>query len=808
MIRTQIALSLALLGVAGRVHATVINVPADFATIQMAVNAAVNGDEIVVAPGVFAGFNFAGKAVIVRSTDLNNPAATTLNGAGASPVVEFTMGEGPNSRLQGFTITNGFAVNGGGILAPGSSPTVENCVISGNQATQLGGGLYTSGAPTIRECMFIGNIAGTNGGGLYGAAGSNPDIDACRFEGNDAPTGSGLQLVAAGTVVNAEIFDNVGGLAVAINGTAAASLINCNVVGHAAAGIVVNGGAAVPLVVANCIVRNNGGGQILGPAAMLNVRFSNVLGGVAGPGNINLNPMFVNPAVDDFRLQAVSPCIDAGENATLPAGTIEDFNGVDRRSDRASVADTGSGTAPIVDIGAHEFAPPRRYVNAAATGLNHGQGWSHAYVDLQDALQDATVPSAEITEIWVAKGTYLPDNGTGDRTRSFQMISGVEIVGGFVGGETEVSLNDPVANPTILSGAIGGAGDGDNSYNVVRAINVDADGKLIGFIVQRGNANDPAVPNELGGGMYVDGGAPAIRECWVRNCLSTGGGGGLFSFLSDLNIVRCRFSLNESEGGGGLMLWGGAPQVLNCVVSGNHADADGGGLSVLIGTDLELTNCTIVGNSADIGNTGGVLNSGDIVAANNILWQNVGAAGSIEAQQLRISGGGTFDLDYSIVQGLSGVLGGVGNLGSAPEFVDGNGLDNVWGTVDDNPRLSAGSPCIDSGDSAALPGFVTLDYDGNTRFFDDHTLANTGVGSPAYLDRGAFEFQAVSCVGEIVVNGAVDVNDLLAIITNWGACPQPCPPRCSPDIAPSPAGDCLIDVNDLLAVITHWGACP
>jgi len=59
-------------------------------------------------------------------------------------------------------------------------------------------------------------------------------------------------------------------------------------------------------------------------------------------------------------------------------------------------------------------------------------------------------------------------------------------------------------------------------------------------------------------------------------------------------------------------------------------------------------------------------------------------------------------------------------------------------------------------------------------------------------------------------NGVVDVNDLLAVITTWGACAK-CPPaHCAADIAPvgSPQGDCQIDVNDLLYVITHWGACP
>ena len=56
-------------------------------------------------------------------------------------------------------------------------------------------------------------------------------------------------------------------------------------------------------------------------------------------------------------------------------------------------------------------------------------------------------------------------------------------------------------------------------------------------------------------------------------------------------------------------------------------------------------------------------------------------------------------------------------------------------------------------------------------------------------------------------DGVVNVNDLLAVITSWGSCPIPCPPRCAADIAPIPAGDCAVNVNDLLAVITNWGPC-
>ena len=71
-----------------------------------------------------------------------------------------------------------------------------------------------------------------------------------------------------------------------------------------------------------------------------------------------------------------------------------------------------------------------------------------------------------------------------------------------------------------------------------------------------------------------------------------------------------------------------------------------------------------------------------------------------------------------------------------------------------------------------------------------------------------------TCLGDIVVNGVVDVNDLLAVITTWGPCPLPCgpgyPPHCPPDVAPAgfPLGDCIVNADDLLQVITAWGPCP
>ena len=78
----------------------------------------------------------------------------------------------------------------------------------------------------------------------------------------------------------------------------------------------------------------------------------------AGTGNIwaGADPRFVDAANGDFHLRPFSSCIDAGDNSD-PALPATDIDGDDRRIDDPTVADTGAGTPPIVDMGADEFDP-------------------------------------------------------------------------------------------------------------------------------------------------------------------------------------------------------------------------------------------------------------------------------------------------------------------------------------------------------------------------------------------------------------------------------------------------------------------
>ncbi|MHC5059227.1 MAG: immunoglobulin domain-containing family protein [Planctomycetota bacterium] len=136
------------------------------------------------------------------------------------------------------------------------------------------------------------------------------------------------------------------------------------------------------------------------------------------------------------------------------------------------------------------------YVHPGATfGANDGSTWANAFLDLQDALAAATTGQ----EIWVAADTYYATQGA-DRTATFQLKSGVNIYGGFAGGESELAERDYLTNVTTLSGDIGTAADAsDNSYHVVTG----ADGAALdGFTITAGNADGTAPWNK---GGYVAG---------------------------------------------------------------------------------------------------------------------------------------------------------------------------------------------------------------------------------------------------------------------------------------------------------------
>ena len=159
----------------------VLNVPGSYSTIQDGINAAQDGDTVLVAPGdyTYAGnydVNFLGKSIVVISeTGAEN---TIIDCRDDGRGFLFISGEDEDAVLEGFTIQNAYVPSeevGGGIFCFLSSPTIRNNIITAGYA-YLGGGICSAGgAPTIEYNVIYGNTA-ERGGGIHCTGGSQAMI--------------------------------------------------------------------------------------------------------------------------------------------------------------------------------------------------------------------------------------------------------------------------------------------------------------------------------------------------------------------------------------------------------------------------------------------------------------------------------------------------------------------------------------------------------------------------------------------------------------------------------------------------------
>ncbi|MDY7107186.1 MAG: right-handed parallel beta-helix repeat-containing protein [Planctomycetota bacterium] len=154
--------------------ADIINVPDDYPTIQEAIDAAEDGDEIIVAPGTYPeAIDLLGKAVWLHSSD--GPDVTTIEATGlGSAAVTCANLEADDTVFEGFTVTGGDP----GMFIQYSYPTVMDCVFSDNE----GDGMFCLAAdPALTDCQFTAN----SGAGMFNEA-SSPVLGDCHFSENTA----------------------------------------------------------------------------------------------------------------------------------------------------------------------------------------------------------------------------------------------------------------------------------------------------------------------------------------------------------------------------------------------------------------------------------------------------------------------------------------------------------------------------------------------------------------------------------------------------------------------------------------------
>ncbi len=322
-------------------YATIINIPADYSTIQQGIDASSNEDTVLVQPGTYyENINFSGKNITVGSlliltSDPDFVAQTVIDGNQNGSTVTITSGEDESALLRGFTITNG----------------------SGNYILySIGGGIYIDHAhPRLEDLNVIGNHS--------------------TSAGFQAGQGGGIAILADSsmTLKNVVVADNQAHLAPGI--LAATSLGEIRM-----ENVTVTGNMSVPVWdidspygsifvdevnLTNSIFYNNEQIEIQCRGS-LNVSFSNILDGLDGielynngtvswlEGNIDADPLFDDPLDWSYHLLPDSPCIDSGDPTFLldPDCSIADMGALPfDHCESVVIGDLqGDGAIDILDI--------------------------------------------------------------------------------------------------------------------------------------------------------------------------------------------------------------------------------------------------------------------------------------------------------------------------------------------------------------------------------------------------------------------------------------------------------------------------
>jgi hypothetical protein len=318
----------------GRIHNVFPDGSGEYENIQAAIDAAIDGDTVMLADGQFAGrgninLKYYGKAILVCS-ESGNQENCLINIEGefneeAERGFIFESNETPSSILKDLTIINGNAdgpcpaCEGAGIYVHYSSPTIINVICRDNYASNGAGIMCVGGAPIIQNCRFINNT-GFDGSGIMCLDSSRATFSHCLIADNHADLrGGGISLQA---------FCNV-------------TMTNCTISNNDA-----TQGAGIAAwesdyYIENCIIAGNDTGASVYAygESNLDIVYTDIFGNAGGDwidiiydqygifGNISLNPEFASESTGDYHLTVDSPCIDAGnpESPRDPDSTIADL---------------------------------------------------------------------------------------------------------------------------------------------------------------------------------------------------------------------------------------------------------------------------------------------------------------------------------------------------------------------------------------------------------------------------------------------------------------------------------------------------
>ena len=359
-----------------QVNAAIHIVPGNFDSIQEAIEASTHGDTVLVEPNIYyENIDFKGKNIVIGShflttRDTSMISRTIIDGSANGSVVTIKNNEDSTAMLIGLTIRNGKYDHGGGINIEYASPSVYNCVIMNNTieaSNPFGGGIrIRNGRADIYSCEIKYNTAtgkdNWNGwGGGIGAVESQGEITItnCKIHDNQVTSSyGGIGLInSSAKIAGCEISNNFSYSSASGIGCQDSylELTNSTIVQNVAT---LRNDALYFIrsspVITNCIIWHNEDkgsyGAISGWGGYPVILYSNIEGGFDTLEVMDLNPMFADTAIGDFRLRSNSPCIDAGDpvSSGLNLPTYDLFGNL-------RLQDGDDDGITVIDMGAYEY---------------------------------------------------------------------------------------------------------------------------------------------------------------------------------------------------------------------------------------------------------------------------------------------------------------------------------------------------------------------------------------------------------------------------------------------------------------------
>lgn len=702
-----------------------ILVPQDVTDIQVALAASLDGDTIVVSPGLYSvALQFYGTDVVLRSEAPDDPttlAATILDGGGGGPVVSFQGTESEACVLAGFTIRNGKALRGGGIFGEETHAAIRENTIENNFAQVEGGGLYKCFG-SIENNTITGNITVGDGGGLHWSTGR---VEGNIISGNLARGGGGL-AAGFGAILGNTISDNSaknsGGGLYGCSGPIRGNTITGNFAEYSGGGLLNCGGTIENNLIARNWVYHVGGGMSQSQGL---VQYNTIVGNSAGDkgagmyacygpvrhcilwanqaptgrqrdlgstpsfsciqnwtsggiGNIADDPLFVSQPTGDYHLLAGSPCIDAGADGYWSSWPQQDLDGNCRLA------------GAHVDMGCYEYgSTPDRDGDLLSDADEQARNTDIGNADTDgDGLRDGLeiLRGSDPLALTGPRMIRFPQDIGSIQAAIGVSVDGDEIVvspGTYVGNYqftgTDITLRSVAPdNPLTVAATIL---DGGGDDRIVRFHGSETEAcVLAGFTIRNGDAYDGGAIDGGGtnatirdsvitgnsatffGGALVRCDGPIVNNRIIHNSGAVYGGG-----LAQCNgrIEDTLVVGNNATDGGGLY-WCNGP-IRNCTVSGNSARHNGGGLS---GCNGSIESSLVVANTAS---DGGGLHDCNGPIENTMISSNTATS----------NGGGMYSCDginrNNLIVGNSAEWNGGGVFQGIGEFQNNTLLGNSAG---------------------------------------------------------------------------------------------------------------------------------